>query len=171
MFESIVIWVSAIMLTWPAIVIVCIFGVLAEHNESRGVAVFWALVAAISAIFYFNVTLQDVAVYAIGYVIVGLLWSFYRYKRFIMAKVEEFENTGYIFDGWGKVQNLDQWEPSKMLDTITFWIVVWPFSMLDNLCADIIVGIEALVKKVFKGVYKRIFASANARVTYMRDGN
>jgi hypothetical protein len=171
MIESIIFTASAIMLTWPAILIVCVFGVLSEHNESRGMAMFWGLVAAISAFFYFNVPLQDLLTYAVSYVVIGLLWSFYRYKRFITAKVEEFEKNGYIYDGWDKVQNLDKWDPSKMLDTITCWIIIWPFSLLDNMCADIIVGIEALVKKVFKGVYKRIFASASARVNYIRDGN
>jgi hypothetical protein len=47
-----------------------------------------------------------------------------------------------------------------MLDTITAWILIWPFSLTENLCGDIIHFIETLVKKVFKGVYNRIYENA-----------
>ena len=152
MIDAILAFVALWFISWPALVVFCLFGVWCEHSESRGFAVFWALVAAVSAFFYFNVPLIDIAVYAALYLLTGVVWSFYRYKRFIVAKIEQIVNSNY-----GRPED---YHPTKMLDTITAWIVIWPFSLLENLCGDIINGIETLVKKVFKGVYNRIYENA-----------
>jgi hypothetical protein len=156
MIEYILLFFATYLVTWPALVGLCLIAILSEHVESRGFAVFWTLVAGTSAFFYFNVSLADIGIYAVGYLVAGVVWSFYRYKRFIVAKVEQISN-GY----YGKVED---YHPSKMLDTITAWIIIWPFSLIDNLCGDIINGIETLVKSVFKGVYNRIY---NATVADM----
>ena len=154
MIDAIWIFMAAWFVSWPALVLFFIFGITAEHNESRGVAIFWALVAAASAILYFNVSIFDVGIYAVAYLVTGLVWSFYRYKRFIVAKIAELTEFN------SKMERVNNYHPSKMLDTITAWIIIWPFSLLENLCGDIINGIETLVKKVFKGVYNRIFENA-----------
>jgi hypothetical protein len=154
MIDAIFLFFATWFITWPALVAFCLFAVLAEHNESRGFAVFWALVAAVTSFFYFNVPLIDIAIYAGAYLVAGVVWSFYRYKRFIVAKVESMGEMNHRFE------KIEQYHPSKMLDTITAWIIIWPFSLLDNLCGDIINGIETLVKKVFKGVYNRIYENA-----------
>jgi len=162
MIESILFGL-AFLATWPAILVLCILGIWCEHNESRGFAVFWALVAGASAFFYFNVSLESIAISSIGYVCFGIVWSFYRYKRFIVAKVDELSSSGYP----GRVE---QYHPSNMLDTITAWIIIWPFSLIENLCSDIINGVEALVKGVFKGVYNRIYEHAIADVIRKDEG-
>lgn len=162
MIESIL-FGMAFLATWPAILVLCILGIWCEHNESRGFAVFWALVAGASAFFYFNVSLESIAISSIGYVCFGIVWSFYRYKRFIVAKVEELRNDGYP-------NRIEQYHPTKMLDTITAWIIIWPFSLIENLCSDIINGVEALVKGVFKGVYNRIYNAAVADMIRKDEG-
>lgn len=154
MIDAILIFMAAWFVSWPALVLFCIFGITAEHNESRGMAIFWALVAAVSSYFYFNVSIFDIGFYAVGYLAVGVVWSFYRYKRFIIAKIAELTELNF------KMERVNNYHPSKMLDTITAWIIIWPFSLLENLCGDIINGIETLVKKVFKGVYNRIYENA-----------
>lgn len=148
-----ILFVLAYLATWPALVILCLLGIWSEHSESRGFAVFWALVAAASAFFYFNVPLVDLVFYAAGYLAVGLVWSFYRYRRFIVEKV------AYLRE-FGLQEKVKNFHPSKMLDTISAWIIIWPFSMAENVCGDIINGIETLVKKVFRGVYNRIYDAA-----------
>lgn len=154
MIDAILIFMTAWFFSWPALVLFFIFGITAEHNESRGFAVFWALVAAVSAFFYFNVPLIDLGIYAAAYLVTGVIWSFYRYKRFIIAKVADMNEMNVMSE------RISYYHPSKMLDTITAWIIIWPFSLLENLCGDIINGIETLVKSVFKGVYNRIYESA-----------
>lgn len=39
-------------------------------------------------------------------------------------------------------------------------MLTWPFSIIDSLVFDIIDGIQILVKKVFHGVYNKIYESA-----------
>ena len=165
MIESILFGL-AFLATWPAILVLCILGIWCEHNESRGFAVFWALVAGASAFFYFEVPLQRIAIASVGYVCFGIVWSFYRYKRFIVAKVEYFSEHHHR----EHLSSIDRYHPSKMLDTITAWIIIWPFSLIENLCSDIINGIEALVKGVFKGVYNRIYNAAVADMIRKDEG-
>lgn len=158
MFEIISLFFATYFLTWPALVVLCVLGIWAEHAEARGFAVFWALVAGVTAFFYFNVPLTSVLICSIGYVCFGVVWSFYRYKRFIVAKAEEIRAAGSSYsDGY-----IGRYHPNKMLDTITAWIIIWPFSLIENLCSDIINGIENLVKNVFKGVYNKIYNAAVA---------
>ena len=152
MIESILIGL-AYLITWPALVLFCAFGIWCEHSNSRGFAVFWALVAEGVAIAYFGIGLTDIVIYSLVYLVVGIVWSFYRYKRFIVAKIDELQLIGYT-------NRIADYHPSKMLDTITAWIIIWPFSLIENLCGDIINGIETLVKRVFKGVYNKIYDAA-----------
>lgn len=154
MIDAILVFAAAWFVSWPALVLFFIFGVTAEHNESRGVAIFWALVAAVSSVLYFNVSIFDVGLYAVAYLVAGIVWSFYRYKRFIVAKIAQLSEIN------SNMNRVGDYHPSKMLDTITAWIIIWPFSLLENLCGDIINGIESLVKGVFKGVYNRIYENA-----------
>jgi hypothetical protein len=166
MIDYLAIFFATYFLTWPALVALCVFGIWAEHVEARGFAVFWALVAGVTAFFYFNVPLTSVLISSIGYVCFGLVWSFYRYKRFIIAKVEEVRAGGSAYSD----SYIDRYHPSKMLDTITAWIIIWPFSLIENLCGDIINGIETLVKSVFKGVYNRIYNAAVADMIRKDEG-
>lgn len=164
MIDAILVFLAAWFVSWPALVVFCVFGIWAEHSESRGFAIFWALVAAVAAFFYFNMPLLDIAIYAVAYLVVGVVWSFYRYKRFIVAKIEGLKLIN------SKMERVGDFHPSKMLDTITAWIIVWPFSLIENLCGDIINGIETLVKSVFKGVYNRIYEKA-VRDELYKEGN
>jgi hypothetical protein len=155
MLDTIFLFLSAWLVTWPALAVFCLFGVWAEYWESRGSAIFWAVVTAVTAYFYFNVPLGDLVVYTIGYLIVGFFWSFYRYSRFVFKKAEHYSRFSSNPRGL-----MEDFHPSKMLDTITAWIIIWPFSLIENLCGDIINFVETLVKKVFKGVYNRIYEKA-----------
>ena len=153
MLETIALFMVTYLITWPVLVTLCVFGIWCEYSESRGFAVFWALVTSVLAFFYFKMSLIDIAIYSFAYLVIGVIWSFYRYKRFIVSKTERYKAGEYL------VFN-DYYHPSKMLDTITAWIIIWPFSLIESLCGDIIKGIETLVKKVFKGVYNRIYENA-----------
>lgn len=165
MIESITLFLATYFLTWPALVALCVLGIWAEHSEARGFAVFWALVAGVTAFFYFNVSLTSVAICSIGYVCFGIVWSFYRYKRFMVAKVKDITENHPM-----NLHTIERYHPTKMLDTITAWIIIWPFSLIENLCGDIINGIENLVKNVFKGVYNRIYHAALADMIRKDEG-
>lgn len=149
-------FIAGFMLSWPALVILAILGVLFEYNEARGMAIFVTLVLAVTAFFFFNVSLVTLAMYAAGYIVVGAIWSFWRYKRHVDVVVEENKNRDKTY----KERALAQIHPTEMLGTITAWIIVWPFSMVENLVGDILNFIQSLVTKFFRGIYMRIYGNA-----------
>lgn len=155
-FSAAVAFVAGFLLTWPALVVLVFLGILFEHNGARGWSVFTALVVAAVAYFFFSVSLLNIAIGAVGYVVIGLLWSFWRYKRHVGKVIEE--NKG--LDASYKERALRNLHPKQMLGTITAWVVVWPFSMVENLVGDILNFVQDLVVKYFRGVYMHIYESA-----------
>lgn len=155
-FAGIFGFAAGLLLTWPALIGLVVLGILFEHNGARGWAVFTALVLAATAYFFFDVSLATIAIGAAGYVAIGLLWSFWRYKRHAQKVVEQTLG-GSAHD---KEHALRRLHPRAMLSTITAWIMIWPFSMVENITGDIINLIQDLVRKVFRGIYHRIYDSA-----------
>lgn len=142
-----------------AILVVLVFlGILFEHNGARGWSVFAAILVAGVAYISFNVSLMMLAVGAAGYIVIGLVWSFWRYKRHAAKVVEK--NRGESASV--RERALYQLHPKEMLGTITAWIMIWPFSMVENVVGDILNLIQDLVRKVFRGVYHKIYDSAVA---------
>ena len=150
------VFIAGVMLSWPALVVLLILGVLFEHNEARGWAVFTAMIVAATAYFSFAVPFMSILLGACGYIVVGLIWSFYRYKRHAMKTVEQNKDAGAST----KKFVLERLHPKAMLSTITAWMLIWPFSMISNVSGDLINLIQLLVTKFFRGVYYRIYDSA-----------
>lgn len=138
------------------LVALAILGILFEHNGARGWSVFTALVVAAVAYIAFNVSLITIAIGAVAYVVVGLVWSFWRYKRHAAKVVEEKRNSSAM----EKERALRELHPRAMLGTITAWIMIWPFSMVENIVGDLINLIQSLVTKFFRGVYHNIYDAA-----------
>jgi hypothetical protein len=159
MFETIVAFLAGFLLTWPALIALFCIGVGFEYAEWRGFAVFTALITALTSYFYFHVPFLDILVYAAGYLVIGLLWSFWRYKRYVDKKIKDWREVRKGAGG-GKDYIIEKLKPSNMWPTITAWVFVWPFSAVENLVGDIIdIGVR-VVKQVFRGVYNRIYLSA-----------
>lgn len=133
-----------------------LFGIFAEHTESSGWAIFIMILAAAVAFVTYSFSWVTLAVGVVGYIVVGLLWSFWRYKRHAQKVVAA--NKSESADN--KRRALERLHPKSMLGTITAWIVIWPFSMVENVVGDIINFIQELVTKFFRGVYHRIYDAA-----------
>ena len=144
------------MVSVPAICGLLLIGTIFEHNGARGWAVFTALATMAISYFVFNIPLLFIAAGAAGYIVIGLIWSFYRYKRHVTQAVEDVKPYGKD----AKERVIRDLHPTAMLGSITAWILIWPFSLLENFVGDIINGIQTLVQKVFKGIYYRIYESA-----------
>lgn len=140
------------------LVVLAIFGILAEHNESSGWAVFWLLLAGAVSYIAFSVSFLMLALAAVTYIVIGVLWSFWRYKRHVITHVEANRTA----DSRTRERILEQIHPKRMLGTITAWIVIWPFSFLDSFVGDLINFIQSLVTKFFRGIYFKIYDSAVA---------
>ena len=161
MVTGIMAFFGAYLLTWPALIVLFFLGVLFEHNNHRGFAVFIGLISIAISYFVFDVPLKIIAAYAAGYLVIGLLWSFWRYKRFVEMALSRIKASGKS-DAYMKaaVENL---APSNQLLTITAWIIIWPFSAVENVVGDVLNMIQTLVTKFFKGVYNKIYTSLVAQ--------
>lgn len=155
-FASLGFFIAAWSIAILAVLIV--LGILFEHNGARGWAVFAAILVAGVAYISFNVTLVALVIGAVSYLAIGLIWSFWRYKRHAQKVVEK--NRGESAHTRERV--LAYLHPKEMLGTITAWIMIWPFSMVENVVGDVLNLIQDLVRKVFRGVYHRIYDSAVA---------
>jgi hypothetical protein len=144
-----------------AVLILCVlflFGLLSEHNESSGWAVFWMILTGCVAFIAFSLSPVKLAVGAAAYIVVGLVWSFYRYKRHADKQVAKYKGA----ESTTKQLILARLHPKEMLGTITAWIMVWPFSMVERVVGDLINFIQSLVTKFFRGVYFKIYDAAVA---------
>ena len=146
------------LLTWPALVVLFLFGTLFEYNGARGWAVFTGLIAIAVSFFYFDVPMQTIAIYAAGYFGLGLAWSIWRYKRFVDERSEEIRKSSNSPRMKGIYA--EQLRPTNNLDTIAAWILIWPFSFVERVAGDLINAVQTLITKVFKGVYNKIFNAA-----------
>ena len=149
-------FIAGIALTWPALLGLLVLGIVFEHNAARGWAVFTAIISMVVAYFFFNVSLLVLAGSAAGYLAIGLVWSFYRYKRHA-ANVVLANMAASVRE---KEEALRKLHPKAMLSTITAWITIWPFSLIENFVGDLITAINSLVTKWFRSIYHRIYDSA-----------
>ena len=114
----------------------------------------------------------ELAFIVAGYSVAGIAWSFFRYKRFADAAVEEFNKGSYsaqnkqlCIDRLGSIDRLGrEIAPSRNMGKIVAWIVIWPVSLVENAARDLITTVEYVIKKFFRGVYNKIFDSAMSKV-------
>lgn len=154
-------FIAGFLFTWPALLVLVLLGILFEHNGARGCAVATSLAVMAVSYFYFNISLLALGLGTLGYILLGLVWSFYRYKRHANKVVEEYKNRSDS----DKERALKNLHPTNMLSTITAWIIIWPYSFIENFVGDIINAIQLLVQKIFRGVYHRIYNNAVVSLT------
>jgi predicted membrane protein len=145
---------------WALVILVVLglLGIISEHNDSSGWSIFWLILAGGVAFLAFNISLVTLAIGAVSYIVIGLIWSFWRYKRHAQNVVKEHKDSSAT----EKQRVLERLHPSKMIGSITAWIIVWPFSMVENIVGDLLNFVQDLVVKYFRGVYTRIYDSAVA---------
>lgn len=146
-----------LVLSWPFLLFLFLAGVVFEHNNSHKWAVFTGLVTLVIGYLYFDVGLLTIVEWAVGYVVIGFCWSFWRYHRYMGKKVEELKSGSYAASSLAR--HLEELHPSQNLNLITTWIIIWPFSAVENVLGDVIDVIRTLVTKVFRSIYAKIYAS------------
>lgn len=155
-------FILGVALSGPFLIGLLLTGIFLEHNEWRRTAVFLAILSAVIAVNYYSVSLRDIAIYSGAYAVFGIVWSFYRYKRFVSTKVADYKerNGGKSVTQAGLQTMALEIHPAKNISKITGWIIVWPFSLIDNLTSDLINAVQTLIKTVFRSVYTRIYDKA-----------
>lgn len=157
MFAEFWVFLSAYLLTWPFLAILFLAGVFFEHTRSHGWAVFTGILAIVVGYFYFDISVKTLLLWSIGYLVIGVVWSFWRYNSYVSESVKALTEKR-VADEYlpGQIEAL---APGRNLDLITTWILIWPFSAVENILGDIITFIQTLVTKVFRGVYAKIYDS------------
>ena len=143
-------------LTWPSLIVLCILGIIFEANEAHGFAMFTGIIAAILAYFLFHVDPMSIIIYIVGYFVIGVMWSIWRYKRHAMNIVAEYKD----YSEHSRKVALSELNPSRMLNTITTWVLVWPFSMIENVSGDLIKLVQTTLTTVFKSIFHKIYQQA-----------
>lgn len=139
----------------PAIAVLSVFGIIAASNDSEGWAIFWGILIGIVAYFRFDLAFSDILFGAIAYLILGLVWSFWRYKRHVDKYIEVAKERGYDMS-----KTIHEVAPANNIALVVSWIIIWPLSMVENLIGDILRLIRMLVTNAFKFVYEYIHQSA-----------
>jgi hypothetical protein len=152
--------VTGYLLSWPALGFLIAWAIYAEHSDSSGWALFASIIAGAIAFFMFDVPVKTLAYSALAYAVIGIGWSFWRYKRYVEVRVEEIKRNGYVNDPHSKKRELERLSPKEMTSSIVSWIIIWPVSLVENLVSDIITGLEKLVRGWLNKVYTSIYSSA-----------
>lgn len=142
--------------TWPGLIILLVLGTIAESYEAHGFAAFMGIVSAITAYFFFHVDPATIVAYIAVYFAIGFGWSIWRYKRYASDVVEQ-NKTGSEYDRKRAIERL---HPTKMLGTLTTWVFIWPFSMVENVAGDLVKLVQTTITQVFKSIFNRIYESA-----------
>ena len=168
--DNLIAFLAGWLLSWPALLVIAVLGTWFEHTDRRKSSVAMAIVGIgavlLATVYVLGFSLLNIGLTAIAYVGCGVLWSFFRYRRYVRSQVETFNEEfkwyrpGNLAHKSGLEKLVERLKPSNNTGTIVAWIVVWPFSFVDNVIGDIIEGISTLVKTTFRRVYNHIYNSA-----------
>lgn len=154
--------ILAYLLTLPALMLLILLGIIFEFYDNV-LSVYTGIAAALVAYFMFNIPLTTLAIYAGIYLIVGIVWSFWRFKRYTDKQVDEYN----------EITDKKDYEYHRLLERISLksstgrivaWITVWPFSMIENLTSDIVKLLKSLVTDVLKYFYNIIVNNAVSKI-------
>lgn len=156
MINEIIAFFAGWMLNWYALGGLVFFGLLFEHSELSGWSVFTGIITALVAFCFFQVSLAHILIGTFGYLLIGIIWSFWRYHRYVNKKMPiiklDYPNT--------YMDHIAKLHPKNMVSLISSWIIIWPFSIIDNLIGDVISFVETLITTIFKNIYNKIYTSA-----------
>ncbi len=88
------------------------------------------------------VSLLDAWLFILGYIVIGLIWSVFKWGRLVKYYINKYEKEADVRSSLSYTSN----------DKIAFWILWWPFSILGFIFDD---AIEWIIEH-FKGVYNMI---------------
>jgi hypothetical protein len=155
-------FILAYLLTFPALMALILLGIIFEFYDNV-LSVYTGIAAALVAYFMYNIPLNTLAIYAGIYLVIGIIWSFWRFKRYTDQKVEEY-NENLIKRAIDHERLMHQISLKACTGRIVAWITVWPFSMIENLTSDIVKLLKSLVTDVLKYFYTIIINNAVSKI-------
>lgn len=151
-------FLTTYILSLPFLFVLLSLGVIFESYDNNGMAVFIGLCSMVVAYFMYDLQLITLVYFTVAYIFLGIVWSFWRYKRYVDQNVESCNAIGT--SDHARNYMLEQIKLENMLGKITSWIIVWPLSMIENVTGDAVRLIKTLVSDTLKSVYTKIYANA-----------
>lgn len=132
-------------------------GVSLNYESSLGFAVIMAIFIAVgwgtAGSVWSTITLGGLIWGGAVYVVIGIVWSFYKWKLLVADTIEDAKAKSYIKS---KQDLKDLINRNKNYDVIGFWIIVWPLSVIGYLIYDFVVDmVKGLIDRLYT-VYDRI---------------
>lgn len=172
------IWTFITTYIFPIIAWFALFFSIIYSEESK-TANHWPLLGVIivfllyyNTILSYSFDLNKVVFISIAYFVVGLMWSIYKWIVFVKFKNEYYlnEKDNILQKHWEDVikqENIvnlgKRCKPlaTEHKETITAWIIWWPFSVLRYLFRDFFVDIAnwifKLTSKIFDSITESVF--------------
>lgn len=146
-------YILIILITYNSLFIFLSLGILFEILNCEKLTTFFVVTASLIAIFLFKIPISLIAIYLIVYILIGTIWSFWRYKQYIKKIIIEMTHRSE----YSKTLELDGANPKKMVSTIAHWIIVWPFSCIQHTTKDIVNMLKDYVSVTLSRVYNSIY--------------
>lgn len=145
---------TAIFFSYWTIAILSVFLIFFSYKDYKN----WSL---------FSISLLGAAVYGIfnlepmfalqclaAYIPVGVLWSFWRWKRHGDDTMKGVI-VGTLNDRQKSVL-IEQLTPRYNIDRISTWVVAWPFSLISHVFSDIIALVSKVIREYLIEIYSKI---------------
>ena len=154
--------IAFILLEWIWFAsVLAILGVATAYS-STGLSVMFGLIFA-GLWFWVNpAPVADVIIYGIIYLIVGAAWSVWRYRRYVQTQLKSVSMNTSIppeFEIQEKY-SVRELSPKNSTDRIVHWILIWPFSMIENLTRDMVHVVREFVRRGMSAIYNHVYTSA-----------
>ena len=152
-------FIGAFVLTWWFVIGLGIFTLIVTHNDADAWSLFGVILLAIVGYFFFSLTLKQLLIGVVAYIPIGLAWSIYRWKRHCKYEYDQYLEDPKKDDRtwrYSKDRITTKLDPTKNIGKIANWVIIWPFSFIDNIIGDLIDMMEAFIKKYIIGIYQSI---------------
>lgn len=141
--------ITGYFLNWFALSALVLLAVFFEAIDCPKTTVALTLLAGFVAYLFFGVPLTYVLYGLVGYAVIGVAWSLWRYRRYVRAFVAKYPNGDF-----------SKLAPAREAGRIVQWMLAWPVSMVSSITGDIIVVAKSLVTGWLRGIYEGIWRDA-----------
>ena len=167
---------------WPCVIMAALFF---ESIENRFVSVVLTIVGAWAAYNVLGIAAWALPWYIIiaGYTVLGFVHSFWRWFRYTDEKVNEFnKNIDEINEENKNAYRATSLENAKHaylrevdytnnLETISYWIIMWPISFIVHMFGDVLTLIRKTVVTCFDSIFSSITDRANKKAKIDLESN
>lgn len=146
--------ITAIFFSYWAIALLSVFLIFFSYKDYKNWSLFFIPILGISVYGLFNLEPIFAAKCVAAYLPIGVLWSFWRWKRHgddVMKGV----SVGELNDRQKSVL-IEELTPRYNVDKISSWIIAWPFSAISHIFSDIIALVSKVIREYLIEIYSKI---------------